>query len=100
VLELADKLELTPDQRARTQDLFDAMKADVVPLGERIVARETELDRLFAAKRITPENLKASTAAIAASQGELRAAHLRYHLSTLEVLTAHQVALYGKLRGY
>lgn len=100
VLELGDKLDLTADQRAKVQGLFDAMKAETMPIGERIIAGETELDRLFAEKRITPENLKASTASIAATQGELRAAHLRYHLSTLEVLNSHQVQLYGKLRGY
>jgi Spy/CpxP family protein refolding chaperone len=99
-LELADKLELTPEQRVRAQGLFDAMKAEVIPLGERIVIQEAELDRLFAEKRITPESLKASTAAIGALQGELRAAHLRYHLSALEILTAHQVHMYARLRGY
>lgn len=100
VLELGDKLALTPEQRARTRALFDAMKAETVPLGERIVAQETELDRLFVEKRITPESLKTATAAIGASQSELRAAHLRYHLSTLEILTLHQVHLHGSLRGY
>ncbi|HYF53468.1 MAG TPA: hypothetical protein VEA41_04350 [Salinarimonas sp.] len=100
VLELGDSLGLTADQRAKVQGLFDAMKAETVALGERIIAGETELDRLFAEKRITPENLKASTAAIAATQGELRAAHLRYHLFTLEILSPHQVQVYGKLRGY
>src|SRR6516164_7416934 len=35
VLELADKLELSSDQRSRVQSLFDAMKAEAVPLGAR-----------------------------------------------------------------
>ena len=100
VLELEDKLGLTPDQRSKVQGLLDAMKAEAVSLGESIIADETELDRLFAEKRITPESLKASTAAIAATQGELRAAHLRHHLSTLGILSPHQVQMYGKLRGY
>jgi hypothetical protein len=100
VLELGDRLGLTPDQRAKVQGLFDAMKAEAAALGERVIAGEAELDRLFAERRITPESLKASTAAIAATQGELRAAHLRYHLSTHEILGPHQVRMYGKLRGY
>ena len=33
VLELARELNLTEAQRARTQELFDAMKAEAVPLG-------------------------------------------------------------------
>src|SRR5712692_2276537 len=32
VLELADKLNLSPDQRAGIQRLFDSMKAEAVPL--------------------------------------------------------------------
>ena len=34
VLEHADALGLTPEQRGRSQALFDAMKADAVPLGQ------------------------------------------------------------------
>jgi hypothetical protein len=100
VLELGERLALTAEQRERIQALFDAMRAEVIPLGEGVIARETELDRLFADKRATPETLAASTAAIGAAQGALRAAHLRYHLSTLEVLTPHQVHVYAGLRGY
>src|SRR3977135_712198 len=33
VLELADKLDLSPDQRAGVARLFDSMKAEAVPLG-------------------------------------------------------------------
>src|SRR6202165_2300257 len=35
VLELADRLELSADQRASVQRLFDAMKAEAVPLGSK-----------------------------------------------------------------
>ncbi len=100
VLELGTELALTPGQRAAVQGLFDAMRAEAVALGKRVIAGEAELDRLFAEGRANPETLKAATAAVAASQGELRAAHLRYHLATLDILTPHQVRLYGKLRGY
>jgi hypothetical protein len=34
VLELAAPLEITPEQRAKTQELFEAMKAETVPLGD------------------------------------------------------------------
>src|SRR6516164_5748432 len=43
VLELADKLELSSDQRARIQSLFDAMKAEAVPLGARLLDQEAAL---------------------------------------------------------
>jgi hypothetical protein len=76
------------------------MKAETVPLGERLIAQETDLDRQFATKSVTPASLQTATADIGATQGALREAHLRYHLSTLEVLTPEQVRRYGELRGY
>ena len=48
VLELADQLELSSDQRARVQSLFDAMKAEAVPLGSRLLDQEAALDQQFA----------------------------------------------------
>jgi hypothetical protein len=57
-----------------------------VPLGERLIEQEAELDRLFATKAIRPATLDAATFAIAVTQGALRAAHLRYHLAMMEVL--------------
>jgi Spy/CpxP family protein refolding chaperone len=100
VLELADKLALTPAQRERAQALFAAMKAETVPLGEAMIAAETDLDRQFAGRTVTPASLSAATDAIGAAQGRLRAAHLKYHLAMLEVLTPEQVARYAELRGY
>src|SRR6187455_816978 len=37
VLELADRLELSADQRIRVQQLFDSMKAEAIPVGSRLV---------------------------------------------------------------
>jgi hypothetical protein len=51
VLELADALRLTDAQRNRAKTLFEEMKAETIPLGERIIAEETALDRLFAARQ-------------------------------------------------
>jgi Spy/CpxP family protein refolding chaperone len=100
VLELADKLELSADQRDRIKALFDAMKAEAQPLGSKLIAQETELDRLFASRAVTPASLKTSTAAIARTQGELRETHLKYHLSTADILSAGQMQKYAELRGY
>ena len=100
VLELAEKLSLTAEQRGRVEALFDAMKAEAVPLGERLIAQEAELDRQFAEKTVTPASLQAATAAIGETEAALRNAHLRYHLSTLEILLPEQVRRYAALRGY
>jgi Spy/CpxP family protein refolding chaperone len=100
VLELADKLNLTADQRANMQRLFDAMKDEAMPLGSKLIEQEAELDRQFASRTVTPESLKASTAAVAATQGILRETHLKYHLSTGSILTPAQMTKYAELRGY
>src|SRR5438093_7543041 len=62
VLELADALGLSDEQRARTKTLFEAMKAEAVPIGERVLAEETALDRLFSEKRATAASVEALTA--------------------------------------
>jgi Spy/CpxP family protein refolding chaperone len=100
VLELADKLDLSADQRASMQRLFDAMKTEAMPLGAKLIEQEAELDRQFASRIVTPESLKASTAAVAATQGMLRETHLKYHLLTGSILTPAQMAKYAELRGY
>jgi Spy/CpxP family protein refolding chaperone len=99
-LELADKLGLSLDQRDRIQALFASMKAEAQPVGARLIAQEAELDKLFASRSITSDNLKATTAAIAATQGELRETHLKYHLRTADILSADQMQRYAELRGY
>jgi hypothetical protein len=92
VLELGDQLGLSGEQRTRVQELHAAMRT--------AIAQEADLDRQFATKVVTPASLQTTTAEIGATQGALRGAHLRYHLSTLEVLTPEQVRRYGELRGY
>jgi hypothetical protein len=100
VLELADKLDLTTDQHAKVQALFDAMKAEAVPLGSRLIDQEAALDNEFATHTITPDSLKAATAEVATTQGMLRETHLKYHLATIAILSVDQMHLYSELRGY
>ena len=98
--ELADKLDLSTDQRTSVERLFDSMKAEALPLGAKLIEQEAHLDNQFANRTVTPESLKASTAAVAATQGKLRETHLKYHLSTVAILTPGQFQRYAELRGY
>ena len=82
------------------QRLFDQMTAEVVPIGEKLIAQEAELDRLFARRLVTPTGLGLATAAIGVTQAELRKAHLKYHLMTSELLTPAQMQHHAQLRGY
>ncbi len=100
VLELAGKLALTPEQRARMTKLHEAMKAEAIPLGEQLIAQEANLDRLFAERTVTTANLGEATGGIGQTQAALRLAHLKYHLAAIEVLEPQQIRRYGELRGY
>jgi hypothetical protein len=100
VLELADKLGLSAEQRGRVERLYESMKAETIPIGAKLIEQEAELERQFSGRSITPETLKTITAQIAATQGLLRETHLKFHLSTVTLLTSHQLQQYTQLRGY
>jgi len=100
VIDLSTQLGLTDDQRGHVQRLFDDMKAEAVPLGQKLIAAERDLNAAFADRTITPERLAAATAAIGELQGKLRDTHLKYHLATAALLTPDQIHRYTELRGY
>jgi hypothetical protein len=100
VLELADKLALTPEQFESVQRSWDAMHAEAVRLGHEIIDAETQLDQAFATETVDPETLASLTGRIGELQGKLRFVHLRAHLETRSILTRHQRMLYQQLRGY
>jgi len=100
VLELAEQLKLTEQQKSRTQTLFKQMQEESRAAGEALIAAEIELDALFKDKQANATLLSQATAKSAAAQGRLRETHLRYHLHMMDVLTSEQVALYNRLRGY
>lgn len=100
VLEHADALRLTREQRDATQALMQAHKAEARALGEQLVQAERDLDEAFRSRALTEAAIDRHTAAIAQLQGQLRAAHLRTHLRQTALLTPQQVAHYQQLRGY
>ena len=100
VLELADRLSLSSDQRQRIQKLFETMKDEAVVVGEKLIDAETALDRVFRDRSMTPSHLTELTTQVGRLQGELRAVHLKYHLTTAEQLSAEQSKRYAELRGY
>ncbi len=76
------------------------MRSETAGIGEEVITSGTELNRLFANRIVTRESMEAQVARIAAAQGHLRNAHLRYHLAMMEILSSDQVAAYSRLRGY
>lgn len=100
VLEHADALQLSPQQRQGTQALMHAHKAEARTLGAALVEAERALDRAFAQRSVDEAGLAQLTRRIGELQAQLRAAHLRTHLQQTALLTPQQVARYQQLRGY
>jgi Spy/CpxP family protein refolding chaperone len=100
VLELADRLKLTAEQRKRTEALFSDMKSKAVAAGQALINEERALNALFASKSVTPASLKSAVDRVAARQAQVRFIHLETHLAQLRVLSPQQVAAYNELRGY
>lgn len=99
-IELAEQLHLSQDQLNKLKSLFESMKAETIPLGTALISQEGSLSDDFANHTVTVASLEGTTQKIGATQAALRAAHLKYHLSTVAVLTPEQITQYNKLRGY
>ena len=100
VLELAAPLQLSPEQRARTEALFERMNLQARHLGAQLVQAERELDASFREHRVTAELLAHQLEQVAALQAKVRNAHLHAHLEQRQILSAEQTAKYIALRGY
>lgn len=100
VLQLADKLELTPAQKTETQKIFDRMHAEAARLGAELVEKEKTLDAMFSRATVSRDSLQEITAAIGALQARIRLTHLEAHLALRSTLTPAQIETYQTLRGY
>ena|SRR2546425_3096834 len=100
VLELAAKLNLSREQTARAQRIYDKMHADAVRFGESIISHEERLNLLFASGPVNREQMEVEVRELGCLQGELRLAHLNAHLEMKQELSEDQIARYDRLRGY
>ena len=100
VLELADRLELSPTQLAETKALFEEMRIKAVALGEELLEAEMALDRDFETGAITSGSLESALREIGRIRAQLRYVHLEAHLRQKRLLTTDQIAKYGEIRGY
>jgi Spy/CpxP family protein refolding chaperone len=100
VLADSSRLELTNRQKAETQSVFDAMSAVAKRSGAAIVAKEAELDALYASGQAAPGAIKDLVTELARLQAEFRYAHLSAHLAMRTILTPEQISRYDEMRGY
>ena len=100
VLELASELGLSEQQKADTQRTYERMHSNAARLGGSLIAKEGDLDQLFASKKIDSNKLRRVVSEIARLQGDLRVVHLQAHLEMRRVLSLEQIKKYDELRGY
>ena len=100
LLELAQQIGLDSTQRKEAQRTYDAMHAQTVELGARLLVAERDLDALFANGTIDEASLARSIREIARLHGEIRLEHLKAHLVMRALLKPAQIARYDALRGY
>ena len=100
VLELAEPLGLSAEQRNATKALMDAHKAQARAIGAKLVEAERALEQLFRKGNVDEAALADAVRKAASLEGEYRLSHLETHRRTRELLTPEQVSLYDRLRGY
>ena len=100
LLELRDKIPLTPDQVEKTQVLLDEMRKAAIPTGERFIAAEKALEAAFASGQVDETSLRRLLADSESARSELRFIHLSQHYKTVLFLTLEQIKRYNILRGY
>lgn len=98
VLELKDRLALTPEQQARMQALMDGMFAQARPASARLLEAEARLRALFAEGRADEAAVRAAVVEVEKRRGEVRVVHLLTHLRTRDLLTGQQRAAYQAAR--
>jgi Spy/CpxP family protein refolding chaperone len=100
VLELAERLGLSAEQRTATERLMRAHKAEARALGTRLVAAEQALEQLFRSGQVPDAELARAVTEAARLQGEYRLSHLETHRRMRALLTDDQVKRYDGLRGH
>lgn len=100
VLELADELDLTDDQRKAVEDSFQRMKSAAIVLGKKLVDAERSLDEAFKSGDMNVSTLETLLALSSQARAKLRDVHLTAHLETTPVLNEAQAKRYQTLRGY
>ncbi len=98
LLDLADKLKLSADQKKSVQSFYNEMSTRAKEIGKQIIRIEQELNDAFAQGLLSEKSIRSDCEEIGRLRGKLRSVHLVAHLKTKQVLNESQIALYRKLR--
>ena len=92
VLELADQLALSAEQRAATQALMTQHKTRARTMGEQLVNAERDLDKLFVQRTADAGAVDTATRRVGLLQADLRAEHLKTHVAQTALMSADKCA--------
>ena len=98
VLELKDRLKLSPEQEAKAEAMMHAMFAEARPKSARLLEVEARLKKVFADGAASEAAVRAAVAEIERARSEVRLVHLLTHLKTRELLTGEQRRIYHEAR--
>jgi uncharacterized protein YhaN len=97
VLELKERLKLTPEQEIRARELHATVRAELSK-STRLLEAERRLEGLFAERAATEETVRTVVAEIERARTEVRLVHLLTHLRTRDLLTEEQRRTYHEIR--
>lgn len=100
VIEFANELALSKEQRKQTQKIYDVMKNKATEYGQLFVQNEEKIEKLFSKGIVNQLLLKEALSNSEKIRSKLRGVHLVAHIEQKAVLSEHQVRLYDNLRGY
>lgn len=100
VLDMADELQLTADQKAKIEEIFAGMAKSAKAIGPKYIEAEAQLDQLFKSGAVNETELLNRVKHAGAIRSDLRNVHLKAHITTHAVLNMHQRQMYDRLRGY
>lgn len=100
LLDMQGDIGLTAGQASRIEEIYSDMKAQAIPLGNKLIEAERALNLAFAKREIDDQKLIKLLDNISSVRKQLRYTHLAAHLQTMPVLKEEQVSLYNELRGY
>jgi len=99
VLEFAEALELSEEQRQATAKLHEETRREAIRLGKELVALEQRLNRIFVWNQATADNIVETVLGIGTLQSRLRLTHLVASVRQKSLLTEEQLQRYEELQG-
>jgi Spy/CpxP family protein refolding chaperone len=100
LLELSSELDLSETQIEALTELRDAMQTEAIQWGQAFIEAERSLNNAFVSSVPSPQELERLVQSAADARSQLRSAHLKAHLTTVQIVSEKQVQLYNRLRGY